>query len=102
AEMFAGSLGPDDRVRAAQLKMSTRSTIAITKHVEDRNTASEVLGRRLSIAACHVQHSVQTVRVAREIQISGGVSGFGGYALKLPVTILEFILFQIGFGGNQP
>src|SRR5262249_43820381 len=99
--MFAGSLRPDDRIRAAQLEMRTRRTIAVAKHVENRNTASEVLCRRLSVAVRHVQHSIQPMRFAREIQISSGVGRLCRNALKLPATIIEIICFQISFGSNQ-
>src|SRR5689334_11514661 len=82
--------------------MRTRSTITIAKHVENRNTASEVLCCRLSVAACHVQHSVQTMSFAREIQISSVVGRLGSNAMKLEVAVVKIICFQISFGSNQP
>src|SRR3982751_364243 len=100
--MFAGSLGPDDGVRAAQLEMRARRTIAIAEHIEYGDTAAEVLCRRLSIAARHIQHSVQTMSFAREIQISCGINSLFGDALKLPITLIELVSFQVGLGRNEP
>src|SRR6185437_15096021 len=102
AQMFTGSFRPDDRVSAAQLEMCTRRTITIAEHVENRNTASEVLCRRFSVAARHVQHSVQPMSFAREIQIGCVVSRLSRNALKLPVAVVEIIGLQISFGSNQP
>jgi hypothetical protein len=41
--MFAGTLGPDDRVRTTQLEMGPGRTKAISEHIENGNTAAEVL-----------------------------------------------------------
>jgi len=91
--MLASSLGTNDRVRTTELKMSTRRTISIAKHVEYRNTAPEVLCGRLSIVAGHVQHSVKPVCFASEIQIGGRVGCLRSNSLKFPTAILKFILF---------
>src|SRR5574338_370085 len=100
--MFAGTFRTDNRVRTSQLKMGSSSTIAIPKHVEYGNTASEMLCGRFSVTASHVQHSAQTMRFAREIQIGCGVSRLGENALKLTITLFQFICFQVGFGSNEP
>src|SRR5215204_4612315 len=99
--MLASALRPDNHVRTTQLEMRPRSTIAVAKHIEYGNTASEVLCRRLSVTACHVQHSVQTMRVAGEVQISSRISRLLGNALKLPITLLQLIRFEVSFGSNQ-
>ena len=68
-------------------QMSSGGTIAVAKHIENRNTASEVLCGRLSVSSRHVQHSVQTMCFAREIQIGPRVRRVLGNTLKLTTTL---------------
>src|SRR5215216_4010647 len=100
--MLARALGPDNRVRTTQLKMRPCSTIAIAKHVKYGNTAPEMLRGRFCVTTHHVQHSIEPVSFAREIQISGSISRLGSDALKFPIAVFHFMLVQVGFGSDQP
>src|SRR5215213_596469 len=100
--MLAGALGADDRVCTTKFKMCPRSPIAIAEHVKYGNTASEMLSGRLGVATRHVHQSVEPVCLPSEIQISRRIRRLGGNALEFPITIVQFIRFQVGFGSNQP
>ena len=100
--MFACTLRQNLRISAAQLEVCARRAITIAEHVEDRNTAAKVLRSGGGIASRHVQHSVQTMRLASETQVGSRVGGFLGDSLQFRGAFVEFAGLEMGFSGDQP
>src|SRR5689334_7982975 len=99
--MFARSFRQDHRVGAAEFEVRASSAITIAEHVEDRNTAAEMLSRGRGIVPRHVKHAVETMGVASETKIGRGVGCLLGYELKLATAFVEFTSLQVSFGRNQ-